>query len=475
MRWSLRIAPQFNLIRSRLTLGIVLILAAGMLAFVLATLALAQSLLQKQNDTRLRQTVTALTSVFAQEPTAPPMVLREQLAAFSSAETYLQYQNAQGIPIASSENMGELVFPLTQLHIAIEKDTFATLPFQSTTFVMYGHSVMKDGHIIGYVIAAHTATDHETVNLVLTLLYSCGGIMLALVILLVWLMIRRMLRPLEYLAGSAAHIAKTSDHALRLEPQRRPDEITSLAKTINSMLDSLEDAYRQVQASSDLQRHFLADVSHELRTPLTIMLSSLDLMKQERGGDPEFQVKALENIRTEAERMARLVTRLLMLARTDAMSTFAQEPLLIVDILRDVCQQQLTADETITIDYQELATLDDAVVLGNGDYLKQVLLIVLENAVKYTPAGGKVTIQEEIHEQWLHIIITDTGIGIPAEDQPHLFQRFYRAKNARSQPGMGLGLAIGKSIIEQHHGSISVESAFGQGSRFRIMLPLLND
>ena len=123
---------------------------------------------------------------------------------------------------------------------------------------------------------------------------------------------------------------------------------------------------------------------------------------------------------------------------------------------------------------QGLEALEDAVVSGNADYLKQVLLIVLENACKYTPDGGKVTIRGEMRGQHLTITIADTGIGIDQADLPRLFERFYRAKNARSQPGMGLGLSIARSIIEQHSGTISVESIPGRGSCFIITLPLLN-
>jgi two-component system OmpR family sensor kinase len=207
---------------------------------------------------------------------------------------------------------------------------------------------------------------------------------------------------------------------------------------------------------------------------LTIMLSSLDLMKKERGGDPEFQVNALENIHAEAERMARLVTRLLILARTDASTPFAREPLLISDIIGEAYRQACPANRTIRMECQGLEALEDAVVSGNADYLKQVLLIVLENACKYTPDGGKVTIRGETRGQHLTITIADTGIGIEQADLPRLFERFYRAPNARSQPGTGLGLSIARGIIEQHSGTISVESTPGQGSNFIITLPLLN-
>jgi signal transduction histidine kinase len=295
-----------------------------------------------------------------------------------------------------------------------------------------------------------------------------------MIALLVWLLVRRMLRPLEHLAISASHIAKTSDHALRVQVKERPDEINSLAQTMNGMLNSLEGAYRDMQNVNDLQKRFLADVSHELRTPLTIMLSSLDLMKKERGGDPEFQANALENIHAEAERMARLTTRLLMLARTDASMPFAHEPLLISDIIGDAYRQGRSASRTIHMECQGLEALENAVIFGNADYLKQVLLIVLENACKYTPDDGKVIIRGDIRGQRVEISITDTGIGIIQADLPKLFERFYRGKNVRHQQGTGLGLSIAKGIVEQHSGTISVASEEGVGTIFTIRIPLLS-
>ncbi|MFL5590309.1 MAG: sensor histidine kinase [Ktedonobacteraceae bacterium] len=465
---------RFSLIRTRLTLWIVTIVVVGMLAFVLTTFVVANTLLQRQNEVRLQQTVLALSTALAQEPDVNLSSVRSELDAFGTPENYLQYQNQQGVPIASSSNMGRQVLPLSQLRPAITANRVDVLVFQSTSFFMYGHAVVMRGQIQGYILGAHTVTDLETFNLVFTFLFVGGGVTLMVIALLVWLLVRRMLRPLEHLAVFASDIARTSDHALRVQVRQRPDEINSLAQTINGMLHSLEGAYRDVQNVNDLQRRFLADVSHELRTPLTIMLSSLDLMKKEQGSDPEFQANALENIRIETERMARLVTRLLMLARTDTSTPFAREPLLIVDIIGEAYRQGCSANRTIRMDCQGVEALEDAVVSGNADYLKQVLLIVLENACKYTPDGGTVTIRGEMRGQHLAITIADTGIGIEQADLPRLFERFYRANNARSQPGMGLGLSIARSIIEQHGGTINVESTPGRGSCFIITLPLLN-
>ena len=124
---------------------------------------------------------------------------------------------------------------------------------------------------------------------------------------------------------------------------------------------------------------------------------------------------------------------------------------------------------------QGLETLEDAVVSGNADYLKQVFLILVENACKYTPDDGKVMIRGERKERELVVTVADTGIGIAPEDVPRIFERFYRASNASVQPGMGLGLSIAQSIVEQHRGTIKVESTLGQGSRFMVSFPLLNE
>ena len=292
-----RLTLWLSLIRTRLTLWLMVILAVGMLAFVLTTLLAAQTILRNLNEERLRQSVTSLSEALAQEPAANFSLVRNQLDAFSTPEIYLQYQSQQGTPIASSRNMGRLILPLSQLRPAIAADRVASTTFENRPFLLYGRSVLIRGQVQGYVIAARITGDGEEQTLLFRLMYLGVFVTLTLIALLVWLLVRQMLRPLERLANFASRITIASDHALRMHAEERPDEINRLAQTINGMLNSLEDAYRHVQNVNDLQRRFLADVSHELRTPLTIMLSSLALMKKEQGSDPEFQANALEDIR----------------------------------------------------------------------------------------------------------------------------------------------------------------------------------
>lgn len=475
MARNTRLSHWFSLIRTRMTLWIMSILVLGLLAFVVTTLLIAHQLLNNLNEKRLQQSINSLSIVLAQEPEFRSALVQSQFNAFSSSEVYLQYQDPRGKPIASSTNLGAKIFPLALLHPAIDTGRVEYIMVDHTSFYLYVQAIVVKGQIQGYLIAARTTSDADSESLIFTLMYSGVFVMLIVIAVLVWVLVRQTLRPLELLADNASHIAQVGDHALRLSVQGKPDEITSLAQTINGMLRSLEEAYQHILKVNDLQRRFLEDASHELRTPLTIMLSSLELMQKEQGSDPEFQTNALENMHIEVQRMARLTTRLLILARTDASAPFAREPLLIVDILSEASRQECSPTRKHTMNYQGIETLDDAVVFGNADYLKQVFLILLENACKYTPDGGIITVIGKRKEQELVITIADTGIGIAQNDMPRLFERFYRAHNARSEPGMGLGLSIALGIIEQHNGTIKVKSTLGEGSLFTITLPLLNE
>jgi len=201
------------------------------------------------------------------------------------------------------------------------------------------------------------------------------------------------------------------------------------------------------------------------------MLSSLDLMKKVGATDPEFQVSALERVRGEAERMARMVTQLLVLARSDANVTAAYEPVLIRDLVADLCSQRQPAAGEPALECPGLERLEGALVWGNPDYLKQLFLILLDNAFKYTPADERVEMSGSLNGGTVTVTVADTGIGIPPGELPRIFERFHRAENARFRPGAGLGLAIAQRITEQHRGKIEVDSQLGQGSRFTVTFP----
>jgi signal transduction histidine kinase len=244
----------------------------------------------------------------------------------------------------------------------------------------------------------------------------------------------------------------------------RTDEIGDLAQAFNQTLERLE---RLFQA----QQRLMADVSHELRTPLTAVRGNIDLMQHMGETDPA----SLATIQEEVDRMARLVGDLLLLARADSGGLpLHMKPIELDNLLFEVYRRVRVLSKTVHV---VVTDIDQVRVRGDADRLKQLFINLVHNAIKFTPDGGEVRLSLSKTEFWARIVITDTGIGIPDEDLPHIFERFYRVDKARSrsQGGSGLGLSIAKWIVEAHGGEIYVTSEVGQGTTFAIALPVMTD
>jgi len=458
-------------IRTRLALLFMLILSVVLTAFSVTIYQLTKSNLLTEIDTDVRQRAAMLT--LATHPYPQETTMRvPKLDVFASPDIYLQVLDQRGRVLASSGNLENRTLPL--MRDAIASDQLREARVGSTLLFMYGRTVIVHHQLLGYVLVARSPqTIYFALGSLLHILIPGVIVALALAGLAIWLLVRQAMRPLEGLATTAADIAAAQDHSRRLSPRGPPDEINRLAHTINGMLQALEDTYQQVQKVNDLQRHFLIDVSHELRAPLTIMLSSLDLIRRVGAADPDFQAHLLERMHEEAERMARMVAQLLILARSDAAVAAAHEPVLLGDIVVEVCRQGPPTGSALVLECRGMESLEGALVWGNPDYLRQLFLILLDNAFKYTALDGRVEVSGALNAETVAVTVADTGIGIAASDLLRIFDRFYRAENARFRPGAGLGLAIAQRIVEQHGGEIQVESELGQGSRFTVTLPLL--
>jgi two-component system OmpR family sensor kinase len=459
-------------IRVRLALWFTLILALVLAAFSYGLYQVLHDSLLSEIGRDVQQRATAL-AVTVRPAAGSTALTPPQLDAFSSSDTYVELLAPNGTVLASGGDLGNRQLPFNPATIArgvVVEQRLGDVPLK-----LFGLPVLDDQKVLrGYVLVARSPrSTYWALSRLQNFLYPGAALALLLAGIVTWLLVRGAMRPLERLAATTAEIAASQDHTRRVPAAGPSDEIRRLATTINGMLEALDSAYRQVQDVNDLQRHFLADVSHELRTPLTIMLSSLDLMSKIGPTDPDFQARTLDDMRVEADRMARMVTQLLMLARTNANLAQAQGPILLVDVVSDVCRQA-GANGGVPVTCHDLAVLEGAVVWGNADYLKQLFLILVDNACKYTPAGGCVQVSGTLDAENASITIADTGIGIAEADLPHIFDRFYRAGNARNQPGTGLGLAIAQRIAEQHGGQIRVSSALGAGSRFTVAVPLLD-
>ncbi len=281
-----------------------------------------------------------------------------------------------------------------------------------------------------------------------------------------FLLSARALAPVAAMTN-AARLIGIEDLSRRLPVPNANDEVQQLATTWNDMLARLEIAVTRIS-------QFTSDASHELRTPIAIIRSTAEIaLRRER---PESHYReALRQIETESERMTQLVSDLLFLARAGDHAVSAE--MIELDLRRPIqeaCEEiaPLASDRSIEMNLEHCP--DSLPVIGHESSLRRMLLAVLENAVKYTPPGGKVTVSVERDANLIRLITRDTGCGIPESALPHIFERFYRADPSRNRGsgGHGLGLAIAQTIALQHYGSIEVESQAGAGSRFSITLPL---
>ena len=279
-----------------------------------------------------------------------------------------------------------------------------------------------------------------------------------------WAIAGRALRPIASMTGTAQTIALSRDLSRRIEVPAHRDELGRLAVTFNAMLSSIEHAYHA-------QQRFVSDASHELRAPLTAIQGNLELLRRHQGMPEDEREEALSEMTREADRLTRLVADLLALARADAgvplKYCLVDLDAIVLDAFR--AARQLARDQTLVLDPFEPTQIN-----GDEDRLKQLVLILLDNALKYTPADGQVTLGLRHGEGSVEVLVRDTGVGIPPEDLPHVFERFYRADPARSRDpgGTGLGLPIAQWIAGQHGGKVVLESQQGRGTLAVICLPL---
>jgi heavy metal sensor kinase len=280
-----------------------------------------------------------------------------------------------------------------------------------------------------------------------------------------WLLARRALRPVDHMTRAAQRIS-AERLAERLQETGTGDELDRLARTLNEMLGRLDDSFRQV-------RQFSADASHELQTPLTILKGEIEVALRSSRSPEEYQQVLLSSLE-EIERISRLVEGLLLLARADSgVLRLDLKPVDLTRLLTEIAAQlqRQAADQGVGL---QPDNLEPVTIWGDKDQLTRLILNLIDNAIKYTPAGGRVTLSLGRVENQALIRVTDTGIGLSEAEQARIFTRFYRAAEARSQSGggAGLGLCIAQSIAAAHGGKIEVHSRPGQGSTFTVTLPV---
>jgi heavy metal sensor kinase len=321
-----------------------------------------------------------------------------------------------------------------------------------------------DGPLVLQIAAPLLADDRELAEL-LTVMLLAGPLALTLALGGGYLLARRALDPVDRMSAEAEQITATQLDR-RLDVSNPDDELGRLATTLNGMIIRLERSFEEI-------RRFTTDAAHELRTPLAVIRNVAEVaLKSPR--EPEHYRRVLGDILEEVERLTRLAEQLLFLCREDA----ALVPRVMTDVRLDELVREATEHMGVVAAAKGLALscidLASCAVRADADQIRRLLFNLLDNAIKFTPAGGEVRVSLERMVGHALLTVADTGVGIPAEHIPRVFERFYRVDPARGQEGegSGLGLAICRSVAEAHGGQIRIESNFGQGTRAALTLPL---
>jgi two-component system OmpR family sensor kinase len=310
----------------------------------------------------------------------------------------------------------------------------------------------------------------ESIKTVQTILAAGIGVALLLSVAGAYFLARAALRPVDAVVSSAREMTE-SDLTKRLPVMTPKDEIGRLTTTINGFLARLEAAFARREDALTRQRRFAADASHELRTPLTSISGHARMLDEwALEEDPKTAKRSVGIIRREARRMRDLVESLLALSRGDEGAPMNVGWHDLAAVAEEAVQAVRTAaNGTVFLEYVPPVHAVEATF--DSGCIFQVVTILLDNAVQYTQEGGRVVVSVEENEGWLALDVSDTGVGIPEDELPLIFERFYRTDLARTESGVGLGLAIARQIAESHGGRIQAQSTPGEGSTFTLFLP----
>ena len=387
---------------------------------------------------------------------------------FSTPGIYAMVFDDKGKAVSSSPNLPGGWIPVR--HDQVDKalagqDVYVTIPVDGERVRVLAQPLRSGDQVVGVLVVGESLHMLDrALRRMFQLLLFAGATAVVVGLLGGWWLTARALGPVAEVTRVARRIAATGEFDRRLAAPPAEDELGELTATFNEMLARLERTFRR-------QREFIADASHELRGPLMVIRGNLDLLKMDLS--PEDRRQSASEAAEEVDRMSHLVSDLLFLSEVDAQETLRRQPVALHEVVADIIAK---AKEVDAGQHQvQVPQNDPCLVEGDQDRLLQMLRNLVENALRYTPAGGTISVALRRHGPVAELTVADTGIGIPAEHLPRVFERFYRVDKARSraQGGSGLGLAIVKQIAEAHGGQVRVRSEPGTGSVFTVVLPTL--
>ena len=456
---SLRI--RLTLLNSSLVGGILLLF--GVAVYVSVSLTIRNEL-----DKELRSTANAIIANIQWDLKEGLTLPANDVSEFL-ADHFLQVRNEKGRLIYSTLNASPYTDALGMANMRAAAPSIRDVTLGPNRLRLLIVPLIAGNRAVGILhIGSSLDVVLKTQSTLLTVLLIGIPLAIGFSALGFWLSTRQALSSLENVTEVAAQITRADDLSRRI-PYDGPqdDEIGLLISSFNQTLERLETLF-------NTQRRFLTDVGHELRTPLTVIKGNTSLMRRMGCGDDE----SLASIESEVDRLTRMVGDLLLLAQAESgkIPLAYQEVELDTLMLEVMGQMSVLARDRLTL---RLGEIDQVLVCGDRDRLKQVLVNLIGNAINYTPAGGMVVVGLGKVSNQARLVITDNGPGIPPEDLPHIFERFYRGEKSRTRSrdgkGFGLGLSIAYWIVRNHNGYIDVDSKVGTGTTFCIWLPLKQD
>ncbi len=465
-------------LRLRLVLAIVVLVAAGLVLFGVASYTLYSRAAYRRLDSQVKSSVAIVDPELDQAAGVSTAPEGDRFGhgggptpVYVPPGTYAELRDASGkvlSQIPATTTSARPLFPSPLPAKALRGDIF-TVGSTSGSGSFRALAVSAGAVPGGTVLVALPATEVTTALRRLTLIESGGAILLLIALSAgSWLVVRRGLRPLERMAGTARAIS-AGDLSSRVSPSGGPSEVGQLGLALNTMLKDIENAFQERDATEARLRQFLADASHELRTPLTSIQGFAELFRIS-GDDTRVDLPTiLRRIEEESARMKVLVEDLLLLARLDQLRPAEREPVDLAVLAADACSDAVaTAPErSVTLDAPE-----PVVIAGDEAHLRQAMANLITNAVRHTPPGTPIEVGARLSDGAAVVSVRDHGPGLDGEVLTHAFDRFWQADKARTGTGAGLGLAIVSSIAAEHGGTAKVANAAGGGAEFTIRLPL---
>lgn len=465
-------------IRFRLAAWYAAIVLLVILAMGVAFSVLLERELRSDVDARIERTARTIKDEFDvfQDPSTGQLVgFPPPPALYTFPSLLIQVVDADGNIVLSSENLNERRLPTGETQLGSAEPVFSTETLEGAQIraIRLPLVVRSTRETVGAIHVGEPLIQiDQTLDHVRRLLAVGAVIAVAFAAAIGWFLAGRALRPVDRITATARDIAEgagvSTALAARLPVGRAGDELDRLSVTFNQMLDRLQETFEG-------QRRFVADASHELRTPLTAIRGNVDVIARqvERGVPPSELTDGLSDLRRESERMSRLIEDLLLLAKTEsaALETSRLARVSLDDVAAEVAKlgRALSTGQQIELDAPGGIEL-----LADRDRLVQVGLILVENAIRHTAAGGTVRVAVSRSDADACLSVSDNGPGIPVEHIDRIFDRFYRIDSSRHRGsgGTGLGLSIAKAIVESHGGNLAVTSREGSGTTFTARFPM---